>query len=271
MQAAVLHEARPAVRGFPAAENAFIAALFALTVLVPLAEIALRATLRIGIDGVGTIVQHLTLALGMFGAAAAARDERLLALAFSGFLRGAAARAGRFAGRAVAGTVAALLTLATLDFISAERASGSRLVYGVPVWTIELPLLAGYALITARLLLRAADSVRGRLAAIVLAAAVVAWLRLAPPDPAAIALPAVAVLVAAAFAGAPLFALIGGAALFLLVGRGVPAAAVAGAPSGAAPAASLRASPIQLSGRHTRRFVIANTTSVCRQPPASLR
>ena len=226
MHATALEQATPATRGF-AAENAFIAALFALTVLVPLVEIVLRATLRVGIDGVGTIVQHLTLALGMFGAAAAARDERLLALAISGFLRGAAARAGRFAGRAVAGTVAALLALATLDFIAAERASGSKLVYGVPVWTAELPLLAGYALIAARLLLRAAGSATGRIAAIALAAASVAWLRLAPPDPAAIALPAVAVLVAAALLGAPLFALIGGAALFLLTGGGVPAASVA--------------------------------------------
>jgi C4-dicarboxylate transporter, DctM subunit len=228
MHAAALEAARPAARGgIRSAENAFVAVLFALTVSVPLGEILLRATLHIGIDGVGTVVQHLTLALGMFGAAAAARDGRLLALAISGFLHGDAARIARFAGRSVAGTVALLLMLSTIEFIAAERNSGSKLVYGVPVWIGELPLLAGYALIAVRLLLHTADSLAGRLAGLALALAVVAWLRFAPPDFSAVALPAVAVLVVAALAGAPIFAVIGGAALFLLMGSGVPAASVA--------------------------------------------
>ncbi len=226
MQSLALPGARPARLGFPA-ENALLSTVFACAVAVPLAEMVLRATLRVGIDGVGTVVQHLTLALGMLGAAVAARDERLLTLAVSGFIHGEAARVARFAGRAIASAVALLLFFSALDFIVAERKSGSTLVYGVPVWIAELPLLVGYGLIAWRLLLQSAGSLSGRAAAAVLTGAAVAWLRIAPPDAAAIAIPAVVVLLAAAFLGAPIFSLIGGAALFLLVGRGVPAAAVA--------------------------------------------
>ncbi|MGH8723476.1 MAG: TRAP transporter large permease subunit, partial [Burkholderiales bacterium] len=224
--AGALQAARPA-GALLALENGVVAALFALTVAVPIAEIVLRATLHVGIQGVGPIVQHLTLALGMLGAAIAARDGRLLTLAVSGFIKGRAGGAAQFAGRAVAAGVTVLLVLSTLDFVSAERSSGSTLVYGVPVWVAELPLLAGYALIAWRLLVQSAASLGGRLAAAVLIAAAVAWVRLMVPDAGVIALPAVAVLVAAAILGAPIFAVIGGAALFLLVGRGVPAASVA--------------------------------------------
>jgi tripartite ATP-independent transporter DctM subunit len=226
MQTIVMPDARPAKPGFPA-ENALLSAVFAFAVAVPLAEMVLRATLRVGIEGVGTVVQHLTLALGMLGAAVAARDERLLTLAVSGFIHGEAARVARFAGRAIAAAVALLLFFSALDFIGAERKSGSTLVYGVPVWIAELPLLVGYGLIAWRLLLQSAKSLSGRTAAAVLAGTAVAWLRVAPPDAAAIAIPAVVVLLVAAFLGAPIFSLIGGAALFLLVGQGVPSAAVA--------------------------------------------
>lgn len=230
MSAAV--DAMPATRpaaadGLIAMENSVIAALFALTVAIPLVEIGLRAILRTGIQGVGSIVQHLTLALGMLGAAAAARERRLLTLAVSGFLRGKAAAVARFAGRVVAAAVTVLLLLATADFVSAEHHSGSALVYGVPVWLVEMPLLAGYALIAWRLFLQAAASLAGRAVAGILVAAAVGWIRFMAPDAGAIALPAVAVLGIAALLGAPIFAVIGGAAFFLLVGRGVPAAAVA--------------------------------------------
>ena len=226
IHAGALHGARPLKAGW-AAENALLAALFALTVAVPLAEIVLRATLHVGIEGVGAIVQHLTLALGMLGAAAAARDDRLLTLAVAGFIPGPAAVAARFAGRTVAAAVALALLLASVDFVAAERQSAATLVYRVPAWIAELPLPLGYGLIALRLLARSAATPPGRIAAAALAVAAVAWLKLAPPDFAVIAVPAVVALAGAALLGAPIFALIGGAALFLLLGRGVPAAAVA--------------------------------------------
>jgi len=224
--AGALPGTRPA-GALDALENGVVTVLFALTVAVPILEIVLRGTLHIGIQGVGPIVQHLTLALGMLGAAVAARDGRLLTLAVSGFIKGKAGRAAQFAARVVSAGVTVLLVLSTLDFIAAERSSGSTLVYGVPVWIAELPLLAGYALIAWRLFMQSAASLAGRCAAALLIAAAVLGVRFMVADAGAIALPAVAVLVAAAILGAPIFAVIGGAALFLLVGRGVPAASIA--------------------------------------------
>jgi len=62
-------------------ENYLLAAALAVMVVLPLAEITLRGVWRTGISGASTIVQHLTLVVGMLGGALAARDRRLLAIA----------------------------------------------------------------------------------------------------------------------------------------------------------------------------------------------
>jgi tripartite ATP-independent transporter DctM subunit len=209
------------------AENAALAAVFALTVALPLAEIALRATLRVGIEGVAALVQHLTLALGMMGAAVAAREERLLSLATGAMFAGRAAAAARFAAGALAAAVAALLAFAAAEFVAIERAAGVTLTYRIPVWLAELPLPLGFAVISARLAWHAAPGLPGRLAAAALAAAVVVLLRTADIDPGVALLPALALLAAGAVLGAPIFAVLGGSALFLLLAQGVPAAAAA--------------------------------------------
>jgi C4-dicarboxylate transporter DctM subunit len=214
-------------RSFVSAENALLAAVFALTVGLPLAELALRASLGVGIRGVGSLVQHLTLALGMFGAAVAAREQRLLSIALASLLEGRMAVIARFASGVIAAVVAALLALAAADFVAIERASENTLTYGIPVWLAELPLPIGFALISARLAWFAAPSLGGRLGAALLAAAAVGVLRGAEIDPLWMLIPALIVLAAGALLGAPIFAVLGGAGLFLLLVQGVPAAAVA--------------------------------------------
>jgi tripartite ATP-independent transporter DctM subunit len=210
-----------------ALENAVLAALFALTVGLPLAEIALRATLRIGIEGVAALVQHLTLALGMLGAAVAARDERLLTLAATSLYSGRLARVARFASGTVSAAVAGMLAFAAADFVAIERASGNTLTYSIPIWLAEMPLPVGFGLVAARLAWHAAHGVPARLAALALAAAAAFAYRYAGFDPASMLVPALLVLGAATLLGAPIFAALGGAALFLLLAQGVPATAVA--------------------------------------------
>ena len=64
-----------------------MAALALLTMVVlPLAEIVARRLFGRGIAGSGPIVQHLTLWVGFLGAAIAARDGKLLALATGAFI-----------------------------------------------------------------------------------------------------------------------------------------------------------------------------------------
>jgi C4-dicarboxylate transporter, DctM subunit len=209
------------------AEDAALAIVIALTVALPIAEIALRATLRVGIEGVAALVQHLTLALGMMGAAVAAREQRLLSLATGTMLSGRAGIAARFFANALAAAVAALLAFAAADFVALERAAGSMLTYGIPVWMAELPLPVGFALISARLAWHAAPALAGRVAAAALVAGAVAVLRLGAVAPGLMLAPALSLLGIAAVLGAPIFAVLGGTALFLLLAQGVPAAAAA--------------------------------------------
>lgn len=220
--------ARPTASGvLVRLENAFLAALFGAAVLLPLAEIALRSLAGTGIEGVAALVQHLTLALAMFGAAVAAREERLLSLALASLYRGRFAAAARFASGVVAAVVAGLLAIAAIEFVAVERAAGSTLTYRIPAWVAELPLALGFALIALRLAGHAAAGPGGRIAAAVLAAATIAALQSLPLDPAQVLMPALLVLGAATLLGAPVFALLGGCGLFLLLAQGVPAASTA--------------------------------------------
>lgn len=208
-------------------ENTALAAVFALTVALPLAEAVLRATLETGIQGVATLVQHLTLALGMMGAAVAAREQRLLSLATTTMLPARFIGAARFASGTLAATVAALLAFAAAQFVAIERAGGSALTYDIPVWVAELPLPLGFAAISARLAWHSADALGARMAAAALTAGLTGIVCGAGIDPATALVPALALLGAGALAGAPIFAVLGGTALFLLLAQGVPAAAAA--------------------------------------------
>jgi tripartite ATP-independent transporter DctM subunit len=149
----------------------------------------------------------------------AAREERLLTLAVSGFIKGRAASAARFVAGAVGAAVALLLLVASLQFIAAERAVGAHLLA-----LAALP--AGFALIAWRLVRHAAGAFAPRVAVAVLAAALCAWIAMAPPHGALLGI-ALALLAVATVAGAPIFVGLGGTALLLLQSDGVPIAAVA--------------------------------------------
>lgn len=210
-----------------ATENAILSLAFLLLAVLPIAEIALRATVGFGIQGSSSLVQHLTFAVGMLGALIAAREDRLLGFSAAALLEGAAARIARLVGHAVAAAASTLLALAGMRFVQVERAAGGILAYGIPVWTIELLLPAGFALIALRLLARSAEGTRDRAIAFVLAAAIVAALFALPFSPREFVAPGVVLLLAAMALGAPLFAVLGGMALLLLWGSGVPIASIA--------------------------------------------
>jgi len=209
-------------------ENLGLALALGLMALLPLAEIALRATLHVGISGAASLTQHLALIIGMLGAAVAAREARLLSLSTLESLLDArnAARA-RFFTRAVAVVVAALLCLAGVEFVLAERAGGNVIAYGIPVWLGQAALPLGFALITLRLAWSAAEGWPGRLATLVLAgaAALAAANGLPLGDPLAIS--AIGVLLIAAILGSPVFTTLGGLALLLFWNDGLPMASIA--------------------------------------------
>lgn len=215
-------------RGFAVVfEGAALAALVLVTVGLPIVEIVLRTTLHAGIEGVSDIVQHLTLALGMFGAAVAARERRLLTLATSSLLRGPLALSAQAFNGILGGAVSALLAFAALDFVEVEHDSGARVVSFLPNWVAELPLVAGFALIGLRVCLNASNRWTIRLIVAVLSACVAAWFRMQAELGMVGTWSAVTLLLAGGVLGTPVFAVLGGIALVLLRADGVPAASMA--------------------------------------------
>lgn len=207
-------------------EVAAATALAAMMVL-PLAEVLLRRLAGVGIPAEGPIVQHLVLWVGFLGAAIAARDGKLLALATGGLLPdGVARRAAGVIAAAVAAAMTGLLAWGAVQLVVNEREALTSLGAGIPVWLAQLALPAGFALIALRLVWRADRGWAGRgLAALGLA---VAALIVGRADALA-SLPVLVLLVplaVAAVCGAPIFALIGGAAVLLFMRDGVTSAAV---------------------------------------------
>lgn len=200
--------------------------LLGAMVLLPLAEIVVRQ-LGTGIPGALPFEQHLTLWVAFLGAALAAREGRLLALATGNFLP-----EGRF--RAVAAVftggisamVATLLGRASLDLVQIEREGGIEMAAGVPVWVGQAVMPVGFAILALRLVWKSSDLWTGRAIAgfgIVLGL----WIG-ANADSFAdrAATPWLVLILASTLLGGPIFAALGGAAVFLFLSDFVPLAAI---------------------------------------------
>jgi len=227
--------ATPMRRGWLAArfavrhpERSLLALVLLLLVVLPLAEVALRATGLAGIPGNTALVQHLTLVATMLGAALAARERKLPRL-FE--LSALAPRHVEPLCRALSATGAALvslvLALAAWPLVASARAAGSTLALGIPLWVVQCVIPIGFAAIGMRLLARAEVALWYRLAGAALVMALTSlwpmWCRHA----AACLAPALVLLAVTALAGAPIFAILGGLALILFWQAGTPLAAVA--------------------------------------------
>ncbi len=209
-------------------ENLLITVALAAQVLLPLAEAALRKWFGIGISGAATIVQHLTLVIGMLGGAIAARDQRLLSLSTAEtFLSGRWRTAATVIATGVGAAIGVFLCAGSWQFVLSEREAGTILVYHLPLWLVQLILPAGFALIAWRMLWRTSTGWGGRSVALVLTLLIVAggvWL---PIDPYQCVVPALVGLALATVLGAPVFTTLGGAALILFWGDELPIASIA--------------------------------------------
>jgi len=213
----------PAVR----IEEILLAVVLTIMVLLPVSEIVLRRVGSRGITSASTIVQHCTLAVSMLGAAVAARRGRLLSIGTTAFLP----RRAQVTAAIVAGTggaaVSALLAVASFRFVMTERDAGAHLWSHVPIWIVELVLPIGFALIATRLIAGASRNRAGQIVAAVIAlAAAVCGATVAVPSRPVIVIAFAAVSLIAA-AGAPIFAVLGGAALVAYWASDIPIAAMA--------------------------------------------
>src|SRR3954470_17888529 len=116
-------------------------------VLLPLVESTLRRLFQTGISGASLIEQHLGLVLGMIGGAIAAREGRLLALSTLGdtAFRGPVKALVRTLTASVSAAVVVFLAIAGAEFVALERGFAKTLVYGIPIWAIELVFPARFA------------------------------------------------------------------------------------------------------------------------------
>jgi tripartite ATP-independent transporter DctM subunit len=207
-------------------EDGVAALALAAMVILPLVEIAIRRLFGVGIPGSGPFVQHLTLWVGFLGAAIAAREAKLLALATGAAVPRAARRPAAVFAAAVAACMAAILTYGAVQLVATEHETGTIIAAGVPAWVGQLALPVGFALIALRLAWSADRSVWGRavgLAGIAIGLALVRFPALLEHRP---AWPLLAVVIAAAIIGAPIFAVLGGAAVLLFMRDGVTPATV---------------------------------------------
>ncbi len=214
-------------RFFARFEDAVAASALAVMTVIPLLEIVLRRTVGIGIPGAGPIVQHLVLWVGFLGAAIAAREGRLLSLATGSLVPdGWPRRVAAVAAATIGAAVSAVLALAAVEFVQSERGVGSSFGAGIPTWVAELVLPVGFALIAVRLVWRASDRWVARgVAALGLLAGLYAGTHPSLLEGTS-ALPGLALIVLGGALGAPIFAILGGAAVVLFMADGVTPAAI---------------------------------------------
>src|SRR5688500_4552388 len=124
--------------------------------VLPLLEIVLRRSFGLGIPASGPIVQHLVLWVGFLGAAIAAREGKLLALASGTFIpEGRWRRRADVFAAAVSSAVSALLAWGGVELVRAEREAGTMIGAGIPAWVAQLALPIAFLLIAVRLVWRA--------------------------------------------------------------------------------------------------------------------
>ena len=208
-------------------ENFLVSLALAALMLLPLIEIVGRKVFHGGIDGAAAFQQHLVLIIGLLGGMFAARDRRLLSLStLTTFLKGGWQTFARVFSSAFAAGITVFLCLAAVQLVQSEKEGGKFLAYDIPVWTVQLIMPLGFGVIALRLLWHAADTWRGRLVALLLAGSMI-WIGFHPPlAPAKLVVPGLVALLAAVVFGAPIFVMLGGAALILFWGEDLPIASI---------------------------------------------
>jgi len=208
-------------RLFARVENVVASVALLAMVLLPLVEIVARRLGTGGVPGSIAIVQHLTLWVAFLGAAMAARDGKLLALATATFLpEGRVSRTAAALAAAVAVAVTALLAWGAIDLVRESRAFEETIGPDIPKWLAQIVLPVSLVVITVRLVLGAGRSWIGRaVAAVGLIVAALVW-----QSPEILldrsVLPWLFVIIGAGLLGAPIFALLGGAGVALNLGFG---------------------------------------------------
>src|SRR5712691_3510442 len=116
--------------------------------ILPLAEVVLRRLFSTGIPGGAPFTYHLTLIVGMVGAAIAARHGKLLALSTDTLWPGdTSRRVAAVFSAAVAAMVSTLLAVGGMVLVQVHRAGGGEIGAGIPTWVADLAFPLAFGLI----------------------------------------------------------------------------------------------------------------------------
>ena len=222
-------------RGFDRVEGWFTSLVLVAMVLLLSAEMIGRGLFGVGVPGSLPLVQHLTLWLAFLGAALAATEGKLLALATPTFLpAGRWRQSAGIIASAIAVLVTVLLARAAWAFTSLEREFGDEVALGIPVWVALLAMPWAFALITLRIgwLAGAGEGMEGKIRWIGWGAALVGlvvglWLGAHPEVLEFKSVwPGLVLLALGMLLGTPIYAVLGGAAVLLFLSEAVPMEAV---------------------------------------------
>ncbi|MYK86964.1 MAG: TRAP transporter small permease, partial [Acidobacteria bacterium] len=221
---AVARRAAPAFGFLHRSEELIAAGALAVMAILPLAEIVVRPIVTGGIPGSIPFVQHLTLWVGFLGAGLAARQNKLIALATATFIPdGTARRVAQAFAATVGAAVSAVLAWSAIDVVAIEMEVGGEIALGMPSWVFQLVLPFAFGVIAVRLGWRAGGwGARATAAAGILIGLWLSGTGAACADEGVSCVlsggpgwPWVVLVVLAALAGAPIFTVLAGAAVFL--------------------------------------------------------
>ena len=195
-------------------------------VLLPIGDLLFRLVTRTGIPGAIDYTQHLSLWVGFFGAVVAARQGCHLSLAAQPTSTSRATPSRVWAIATVSAAVSLCLAVASWRFLSSELASPLRIGgwLSVPVAASVLPI--AFLLIGVHFIVRAGGWIMQASALGAALALLLAFHFVDAVAPAPIVVALVGLLVLGGILGLPIFVMLGGIALVLFYGDGVPAAAI---------------------------------------------
>ena len=203
------------------AEDVLLAACLAILVLLGLASGTRELV------GADSLLRHMTLVLGMAGGMVAAREGRLLSIgSLAQALPSRAGPAVALLVGLVSATVAALLAVASWQFVALEAEMSDALAFGVPRIALQAVLPLGFAVLTLRLARGASDRLPIRTVVLAVAVATALAVTRLDLDLAALRVPLLAVLGGALLLGAPIFAGLAGVALVFFLTAGEPVSTV---------------------------------------------
>jgi TRAP-type C4-dicarboxylate transport system permease small subunit len=132
-------------------EQAFIAVLLTVMIVLAFLQIVLRNFFATGIDWGDSLVRYLVVWVGFIGAAIAVRENKHITIdILARWFSGAGSRIIHTIAHFISAVICGLLTWAGIKFIMFEAQMGSTAFAGLPVWIPELIIPATFGLMTLR-------------------------------------------------------------------------------------------------------------------------